>query len=591
MNRHFNGFEIKYAKTNQAANLDEVDVMVCEGVGLEDRENDYGHFYFPEAKNPDDSWRQKSISWVGLLHCIIHYSFNAHLSSIRHGYRDVYEILGALVELRQYIKFPHSTIPFLARLLNFLKAKGLYVYVNYNESDDRDLYENLTHTEKLKFLKTDSGWFECNENGILMNFYPDLNENSVVKVDKSLYDRHRIIHLRHFIIPEGVKGFSAIFLRKGWGSGNVVFPQSFDADICEINHYSIRDKELARMIKNPQSYKASEVKKLIESEAFTVEELIHHGLATKQSIQTIFEDIMAGCKYASDFETIEGFTDVFFFGCTGAGKTSLLEGLIGCNGQGCIFNYEKHGGPYAMELSKFLEKGLPPSPNVPFVTTINGAVGNKAVFHPINLVEMDGWTFVNKIVDCEERCGFAKTREMLNDKNRKVFFIVVDPTMDLVDVRWSNDCPMRQLEVLDKFVASFEMPENKEYMRNVDAIHFIVTKAETLGETQEERNRNAHDLLIDRHRGVVYKLIDYCRRAKRINRTTGFQPRIFTFSLGKFYLGNVFEYDNKDSHYLIDALSQMTYGIKQVTIMNRLFKPLRVVKPKCCYYGVKINIE
>ena len=97
-------------------------------------------------------------------------------------------------------------------------------------------------------------------------------------------------------------------------------------------------------------------------------------------------------------------------------------------------------------------------------------------------------------------------------------------------------------------------PENAEIMKRVDTIDFIVTKADTLGETVEECKERAKELLQSTYQAPVNALMDLCRQTKRINSATGYRPRVFTFSLGKFYLGGVFDFNDTGALEIMDSI-------------------------------------
>ena len=223
---HFDSFSIRKIADNSIANMDEVDRMVCEEFNFEFNEEDYGHFYFTDAKEELGSF-QKSISWAGLIHTIVYYS------NIGYGYRDVFEILGALYETMYgpgsrgiLIKWPYSTFGFTAELLQFLKMKGLYVYVDYNDSPD-NLYENLPHTNSVYIFESESGRFECNLDGQLTVFFP--NTNNLVDPldieDINIFNYYNPC-IRSLVIPEGVTNLSKDFFRGGYVQKSVILPKS-----------------------------------------------------------------------------------------------------------------------------------------------------------------------------------------------------------------------------------------------------------------------------------------------------------------------------------------------------------------------------
>ena len=113
----------------------------------------------------------------------------------------------------------------------------------------------------------------------------------------------------------------------------------------------------------------------------------------------------------------------------------------------------------------------------------------------------------------------------MQNENRKVFFIIVDASTEKVKHQYVEKIQyeegniveerirrryISQLDILNKFVSLFVLPENQDIMSKVDAIHFVVTKADTLGETEEERLNNAYNLLTSRYMGPVQMLKDYC---------------------------------------------------------------------------------
>ena len=223
----FDSFSIKRIAENSIVDTDEVDKLVREKFSLRDNERDepYGHFYFTESKEELGGF-QKSISWAGLIHTIIYYS------NIGYGYRDVYEILGALYETKNgpgsqglLIKWPASAFEFTVKLIQFLKNNGLYVYVDYDDSSPNDFCENLSHSKSI--LKSESGLFECDANGRLLNFYPDIN-NIVDPSDVNGLQiiKHYSPSVRTLLIPEGVVSLPPNFFRGGFIQDSVVFPKS-----------------------------------------------------------------------------------------------------------------------------------------------------------------------------------------------------------------------------------------------------------------------------------------------------------------------------------------------------------------------------
>ncbi len=371
--------------------------------------------------------------------------------------------------------------------------------------------------------------------------------------------------------------------------------------ITEVNstYYKLRDEKLAEMKKNPSEFSKDDVERLIAADIFTQWQLIDEGLVTDESWETlqldrsIFPNIQDYMREDPDIQAPAGCTDIYLFGTPGTGKTCLLMGLTGANGRGYTLNMKVQGGAYAAALQQYVNAGLTPgSTHGKFVTTINGQVHEEnrrgqVLTHSINLVEMSGEEFALRIAEGQgvslADMGTGATN-LLRNENRKVFFIIVDSTKDMVKVEYVEEVKdaegnviderirkkyISQLGILGKFVSLFELPENQEIMKRVDAIHFVVTKADMLGD-RTVRLERARELLQRRYLGPVEQLKNYCRKTKRINYSTSYKPQVFTFSLGQFYLGDVFKFDSEETIKIIDTIRTVTGAIKEKTWWNRV---------------------
>ena len=372
-------------------------------------------------------------------------------------------------------------------------------------------------------------------------------------------------------------------------------PDSVFKNEIDLLYYELRDEVLQDMKTNPTEYSKDKIDRLIEADIFTRWELIDNELITEESWDVLvrgreeFPDIAEFQTEDPDLRAPENCTDIYLLGTPGTGKTCLLMGLAGANGNGYNLNMRIQGGAYASALQQYVQAGITPGRTFgKFVTVINGEVNNtdkrnNVVNHPINLVEMSGEEFALRIADTKEvtlaNMGTGATN-LLKNNNRKVLFIIIDPTKLKIKVDYRTEEKdslgavvgykirtkyVSQLDIMNKFVSLFSLTENEEIMKRVDAIHFVVTKADTLGETQGEREARAKELLLTTYRGPVENLKSYCRKTKRINYSTDYKPHVFTFSLGKFYLGDVFDFDNTETLQIIDTIREITRGEAEAT--------------------------
>lgn len=89
-----------------------------------------------------------------------------------------------------------------------------------------------------------------------------------------------------------------------------------------------------------------------------------------------------------------------------------------------------------------------------------------------------------------------------------------------------------------------------------------------LTEERQSRNDLAVKIVMDKYSDVVRKLKNICKKYN-INMTTGNSPRVLDFSLGKFYMGNVYDYDRADSDKIWQFIADIL-GIPRSTLFDRV---------------------
>lgn len=132
----FDTFSVCRKSDNSEVDVMVIDKMLREHFQLRTNEQDlpYGHFYFT-GKDESMGISQISISWAGLIHCVVYYS------EINGGRRTTYDMVAALSWIKWAgIGFPDSTVDFLSKMMDYLDQKGYYVYVNrYIRYDIEDI--------------------------------------------------------------------------------------------------------------------------------------------------------------------------------------------------------------------------------------------------------------------------------------------------------------------------------------------------------------------------------------------------------------------------------------------------------------------
>jgi len=380
-------------------------------------------------------------------------------------------------------------------------------------------------------------------------------------------------------------------------------------DIFEVNRYvrdnpgspfykdaettllSLKQQEMRDMKENPNQYEPERLKNLLDRGVFTDRELIFSKVMTQNVLDTLKDpNSLSGLPDVKDAiahstaECKEGYTDVFFFGVPSTGKTCVLMGMS--RSQSLNINLASGGGDYAAALQQYTDVGItvPRTPGS-FVTTLEATISSQAnngAKHSVNLVEMSGEEFAFGIAgnpDHEftfEEMGTGAT-ELLKNDNDKVFFLVIDPTASVVrinrEIRDGFDeetgkpithleyCRVNQRTLIQKMVNLFQNPDNADIMRKVNSIHIIMTKSDTLG-NQVERDEKALEIFNSKFKGdILEPLKDVCLEYN-INVASNYKPKLYTFSLGKFYVGGLYEYEPEDSDKLVRAIMNSTHAVK-----------------------------
>ncbi len=390
------------------------------------------------------------------------------------------------------------------------------------------------------------------------------------------------------------------------------YPRSLLIPFAESLLSALKAEEIERMKTLMDEYPAETLLALLKDKIFSRDELIVGGVATKESLRIAgkenralklpkLKDVQKRCETIC----VPDRTDIYLFGIPSTGKTCILTGLIGADSMDA--NTVESAGEYAQALELYRVKGkIPDQTNKGFVATVQASITENDNEHRINLVELAGEDFATKVARKQKgNIEFAQmgkgVPELLANNNRKVFFLIVDPTVETVivnteeEVKDNNGNTIKDvngnpiMETVELFVnqhnslkAMIDMlcsPINKAVMKKVDAVHFIVTKSDKLG-SERDRDDRAYKLFMERYRQLIHPLTLLCRGNginQHPNKDFNGVPRLFTFSLGKFYPGGYYQYDDADAELLIKVISKCTVAVRPKTIWDRFCDVMNTV--------------
>ena len=364
----------------------------------------------------------------------------------------------------------------------------------------------------------------------------------------------------------------------------------------------LKHPEICRMRHEPNRYEVSRLQDLVKLDIFTKNELISEGVMTENVWDTLnniavkndLPDIYEAMQN-SEVECLEGGTDVYFFGLPYTGKTCILQGLL-CT-TSLQVDLSSSSGPYAEALRQYTDYGMAsPCTLDDSVTTLKTMIMTDVhtpIEHKVNFVEMSGSHFLNMVEDNSEHSKEENNSDiahLLHNDNRKVFFLIIDPTINNIKLNREYDeydeqtgkkihrlkyAVLSQKILMQKIVYIFQDPAYSDIMRKVDSIHIIITKADTFGERLQRREK-ALDYFNNHYAmNIVPPLTEVCRNYN-INSNSDYRPKLFTFSLGKFYVGGLYEYDSTDSELLVHTISEvLPFPYEQMSFWSRLKNKLK----------------
>ena len=359
----------------------------------------------------------------------------------------------------------------------------------------------------------------------------------------------------------------------------------------------LKQMEMHKMKASPNTYQVKDLLQLLSSNVFSERELINNNIVTSNILEILRmrRDVaLPDVSYAIELsrpECKEGYTDVFFFGVPSTGKTCVLMGMSRSNS--LHINLASGGGKYAEALQQYTDFGktVPPTPG-DFVATLEAtitSVTRPGAEHKINLVEMSGEEFVMGIADNPEgqftfESMATGATNLLSNDNRKVFFLIIDPTASTVIInrevityneqtgeptKTLRSFVVNQRTLIHKIVDILQDPNNAEIMKKVDSIHIIMTKADLLGNSVEREEKANNIFQATYAKDILTPLIKLSEEYN-INAATNFHPKLYTSSLGTFYVGGLYEYEPNDSNRLVTAICNSTHSVKEKTWWDRL---------------------
>ncbi|MBO6081740.1 MAG: hypothetical protein J6P46_01810, partial [Bacteroidales bacterium] len=263
--------------------------------------------------------------------------------------------------------------------------------------------------------------------------------------------------------------------------------------------------------------------------------------------------------------------DVFFMGIPASGKTCVLSGIVYELWQRGEVTYQPNNNERGKDLCQDYYFYLINAVRHCKVPVIVGTdvlclmkldVGKNRKM-PMTMVKFSGEEFSKLASFYSEGKPlsdfYSVSLNCLANNNDKTLLFIVEYTHSLERIHSASETLYKAISFLDN-TGPYRSNSNKDCpMRNVRSVAIIVTKSDLMGAglSYDQRMTIATQFLGKHFGSFLSSMIQLCRKYN-INELSNNEVVVFPFTLGTFYLGNTFQFNNEDSKRLIDFLESET---------------------------------
>lgn len=354
--------------------------------------------------------------------------------------------------------------------------------------------------------------------------------------------------------------------KKNFPSG--LYVVEADRRLASIRHardeaHRSRAGILDKIRRSPNKFRSHEIMSYLQNGALTISDL-RECQVPERIIDTMMNDpVFSALSYLGNApESIPtGFTEIYFWGVPGSGKTCALGAILNAADRDGMINIVPGPGyDYMTRLKNIFLSDVallpPPTPNettqyLPF--TLKGKTESAA--REVSLIELSG-----EIFECffyknaglefpseHHQRTFDLLMRFLRGDNRKIHFFFVDyGSESALDANGRT-----QSDYLSAASTYFANTENRIFNKLTDAIYIVLTKSDLMPCAEEDRYKMAADYLQSPNfSAFTNALKDNCRRYSINGGSLPFEP----FSLGKVYFKNFCEFDNRSAKRIVSLM-------------------------------------
>jgi len=331
--------------------------------------------------------------------------------------------------------------------------------------------------------------------------------------------------------------------------------------------------------RNPNTYSPNEIKGFLNNGTFTKKDLVEYCNIPQSAINNLENIVTPPLKIGDTPTSIpDGYTEVYFWGGTGSGKTCALGAILQIAEQKGYLNIATGPGYlYANQLKNIFSDDdvandyLPAPSPVETTQYLPFTLKNpkEKVSRSVSLIELSGEIFKcffyknagQPFPTKSHEDTFNSLNTFLKSNNRKIHFFFIDYDRE----NKPDNIGLKQSDYLA--AASTYFKNNAIFDKTTDAIYVILTKSDLLLDEQgnhvegyEKRVDYAIKYLNEQnYRAFINTLKDNC---KKFSINAG-KLTVEPFSLGKVYFREICNFEGSAASNLVEILMERIAGTKK----------------------------
>jgi len=325
---------------------------------------------------------------------------------------------------------------------------------------------------------------------------------------------------------------------------------------------------LENINKNPNYYSIDEIKSMLADATINKYDLLECNIP-QSAIDNIYEVRDIELRLGTTPSSIpDGYTEVYFWGGTGSGKTCALGALLHMADTKGFLNIAQGPGFYYTNQLKsiFSDDGIAndylPRPTPAEITqylpfTLKRS--NESQSRSVSLIELSGEIFKcffdicagSEFASASHEKTFSTLNTFLRSDNRKIHFFFIDHSRE----NRPDYNGLRQSDYLSAAANYFK--NNNIFNKSTDAIYIVLTKSDLLVDENgvsvaaAERVEYAKEYLRGNYyTSFIETLKTYCKQFGINGGVLTVEP----FSLGKVYFGKICDFDGTSAARILNIL-------------------------------------